>query len=80
MPLSANEIQGRASRDALNLIKHKLKDRDSPLTKALMEAVAEDIRKNGPIAEAVAFNIRDCGSIWTAVDDLVDAAFEGRGR
>ena len=78
MPPSANEIQGRVSRKALSLIKSRLKDEDDPLTKALMDAVADDIRNGGPAAKAVAENIRGFGCIREAVDDAIDAAFEGR--
>ena len=80
MPLSANEIQGRASRDALHLMKHRMKNGDDPMVKALMEAVADDIRNGGPVAKAVAENIKGFGCIREAVDDVIDAAFEGRDR
>ena len=68
MPLSENESKGKASGNE-----------DSATSKAILELIAADIRKNGVTAEAIAHNVDKFGCIRDAVDDAIHTATENIG-
>ena len=84
MPLSANEIQGRAARVAMSSLKRKMKGEGYDpyeIRETMIAMIADDVRSDGAIAKAIAENIRSGGVIRDAVDDVAELYAENpRGR